>query len=424
MITQDQLNPEYLIEFMYHAAIGVAQTDLAGHTLMLNPVAIQLLMPLARPGDHLDNLFVTLDPLFPDLARLVGHAGARTGMLVDRHRIPLPASTRERGTPLCLSLSVVRVASDCLTITIEDVSATVTHEHLLGKQEAWINALYGGAARHGQVLLDKAGRIVSWDPHMERLTGFLSEDLIGRPYAALFAEDAMTDDRMNDRLMEVDRVGFSFAQNRMQRADRSVYWGHTMITCIPPALNRDGYELLVRDIDEHRETLESLLRAASSDPLTGLANRRALLEAADIEFDRHKRKPRDIGLLLIDIDHFKQINDTYGHPVGDKVIRNLAAVLLQSVRSIDVVARIGGEEFAVLLPSTDQTMAVLIAERIRSNAAAQRIVVSAAEINYRVSIGVARVTSEIQGLDDLIEAADHALYDAKHQGRDRISTRT
>lgn len=229
----------------------------------------------------------------------------------------------------------------------------------------------------------------------------------------------MTADRMIDRLDEVERVGLSIAEGWMQRVDGAVYWGHSVLTRVLPKLG-DGYSLLIRDINDRRETVESLLKAATSDPLTGVANRRALYEAADIEFARHARKPRDITLLLIDIDHFKQVNDTYGHPVGDEVIRNLASVLLQSVRSIDVVSRIGGEEFAVMLPSTDQAMAVRIAERIRSNVAGQRILAGSAEIEYRVSVGVARVSADMHGIDDLIMAADQALYDAKHQGRDRV----
>ncbi len=259
---------------------------------------------------------------------------------------------------------------------------------------------------------------------MEVLTGFSATKLAGQPYSSLFAQDAMTDDLMRDRLDEVDRVGLSVAEGRMLRGDGSVYWGHSIITRVPSELAPDAYALLIRDIDDRRETVESLVKAATSDPLTGVANRRALYEAADIELARYARKPRDIALLLIDIDLFKQVNDTHGHPVGDEVIRNLAAVLLRSVRSIDTVARIGGEEFAVMLPSTGQAMAVRVAERIRANVAAQRIVAGATEIEYRVSVGVAFVSPEMRGIDDLIMAADLALYDAKRQGRNRVCCRS
>lgn len=422
MITQAPQSVDHLLEFMYHAALGVVQTDLSGQVHMLNPVAVQLLMPLARQGDRLDNLFVTLDGCMPDLAQIVADARDRFGTVMDRHRIVLPSGVRGRSEPVYLSLSVFKVAADVLVATLEDVSSTVRQEQLLGKQEAWINTMYAGTSLHAQITIDGSGCIAGWSPQMERLTGFSAAELVGRPYLVLFAEDAMTEDRMNDRLDEVDRVGFSIAEGRMQRADGSVYWGHSLLTRLPSSLG-DGYALLIRDIDDRRETVESLLKAASSDPLTGVANRRALYEAADVEFARYARKPRDITLLLIDIDHFKHVNDTYGHPVGDAVIRNLASVLLHSVRSIDVVSRIGGEEFAVMLPSTDRAMAVRIAERIRTNVMAQCIVTGSTEITYRVSIGVAGVSADMHGIDDLIMAADLALYDAKRQGRDQVCCR-
>ena len=167
-------------------------------------------------------------------------------------------------------------------------------------------------------------------------------------------------------------------------------------------------------------TTGSLEGTATSDQLTGVANRRALYEAAELEFARYARKPRNISLLILDIDHFKKINDTYGHPVGDKVIRNLAMVMLKSVRSIDVVARFGGEEFAVLLPSTDIDMAHVIGERIRRNVEAELINIGEHQLSYRVSVGVAGVELGISGIEAMIEAADDAMYEAKHQGRNRV----
>lgn len=422
MIAADKLDPEHLMEFMYHAAIGVIHTDPDGQVRMLNPMAVQLLMPLARPDDPLDQLFATLEPVLPELPQMTRTAGERLGTLIERHRIALPTGMRGRSEPVVLALSVVRVASDSLIFTLEDVSVAVRQEQLLGKQEAWINALHAGTARHGQALLDAVGTIVRWNDGMQQLTGF-EDGIVGRSYGELFAADAITSDRIRDRLDEVDRSGISVAEGRMRRADGSIYWGHTTLFRLEPSLGMTGYTLLLRDISAQRETIESLLRAATSDQLTGVANRRALYEAADVEFARFARKPRAIALLMLDIDHFKRINDTHGHPAGDRVIRNLAGVLMRSVRSIDIVARIGGEEFAVLLPSTDQPMAVRIAERIRDNVAAQQVVAGNISIAYQVSIGIALVTPEMQGIDDLIMAADEALYEAKRSGRNRVCLR-
>ncbi len=412
---------EQLMEYLYHASMGVAQTDLSGRIRLINPIAVRLLMPLARRGDLLENLFVTLDPFLPDLRKMVENAPDRNGSVLRNCRIAMPNGLRGHAGPMYFSLSVVKVDHDALIVTIEDVSESVRHERLVSKHEAWINAVLSGASSHGQLLLDRDGRISSWNPAMQKLTGFAEAQVAGQPYSTLFAADAMTADRMSDRLAEVNQTGLSFSEGRMRRADGSEFWGHSVLMQNEASLGSAGYTLLVRDISDHRETVDSLLKAATSDQLTGVANRRALYEAAEIEFARHARKPRAISLLMIDIDHFKQINDTHGHPAGDQVIRDLAAVLLKSVRSIDVVARIGGEEFVVLLPSTDMTMAMRIAERVRGNVAKQNVIVGQQALNYRVSIGVASVSHDTRGLDDLIMQADAALYEAKRTGRDRVT---
>ena len=292
---------------------------------------------------------------------------------------------------------------------------------LINKQDAWINAMMAGVSLHALVQLDRHGKICGWNPGMAVLFGTGDDTFVGQPYASMFPADAITADRMYDRIEEVRHTGLSFTEGWMQRADGTRFWGHTLLTASEPGDQPSGFNLVVRDISDHRESMESLLKQATSDQLTGVANRRAFYEAADMELARHTRKPRAITLLLIDIDHFKQVNDTHGHPVGDQVIRNLAEVMLRSVRSIDVVARLGGEEFAVLLPSTDVAMGRRIAERIRANVAKQTVRAGQLAINYRVSIGVAAVDKGITSPDELIAAADQALYDAKRNGRDRVS---
>ncbi len=420
MIAQEQPRYEHLMEYLYQSSIGLVQTNLAGEVELINPVAVQLLMPLARKGDFLDNLFHTLDPYVPELQRLASAFSHDKGVLMKSHRIAMPTGIRGQAEPVHYALTLIKVAPDCLMASIEDVSTEVRREVLLNKQDAWINAMMAGVSRHALVQLDRDGVIRDWNPDVAALFGAPSDALVGQPYASLFPSDAITTDRMADRLDEVRQTGLSFTEGWMQRHDGSRFWGHTLLTASEPGPQPASFNLLVRDISEHRESMESLLKQATSDQLTGVANRRAFHEAAEVELARHQRKPRDITLLLIDIDHFKQVNDTYGHPVGDQVIRNLAEVMLRSVRSIDVVARLGGEEFTVLLPSTDVAMGRQIAERIRSNVAKQSVRAGQLSISYRVSIGVAGVDAEIGSPEDLIAAADHALYDAKRQGRDRV----
>ncbi len=420
MISGEQPQYEHLMEFLYQSAIGLVQTDLEGKVLLINPVGVKLLMPLAQHGDNLDNLFDTLAPFVSGLQRLAAKFPNKEGLLLKGYRIALPNGTRGQAQAVHYSLNLTKVAPDCLMASLEDVSADVRREMLLNKQDAWINAMMAGVSCHALVQLDRHGLIRGWNPDLAALFGANADAYVGQPYASLFPLDAITTDRMHDRLEEVRQTGLSFSEGWMQRVDGSRFWGHTLLTASEPGAQPSSFNLVVRDISDHRESMESLLKLATSDQLTGVANRRAFYEAADTELARHTRKPRDITLLLIDIDHFKQVNDSHGHPVGDQVIRNLAEVMLRSVRSIDVVARLGGEEFAVLLPSTDVAMGRQIAERIRVNVAQQSVRAGQLAISYRVSIGVASVDKSISSLDALIAAADQALYDAKRQGRDQV----
>ncbi len=420
MTASDSPSAEHLREFLYHAPVGVVETDMAGRVVLLNPVAIQLLMPLATSGDFLTNLWVTLDSLVPQLRSILESAPAHNGHLLTDFRIMLPAGLHGSADANCLSLSLVKVGPDTVITTIADISEAVKYEWLLGKQEARLNATMATPAQHAQVILAPDGTIVSWNASIQRLTGFDADQMLGKPYSQLFAADVITPDGMSDRLIEAQRTGVSFAEGKMLRAEGEPFLGQSIIFCIEPSLRSDGYVLLLRDTGEHRETIDALLKAVRSDQLTGLANRRGLQEAADLEFERYAIRPRDIALLMLDVDHFKQINDMYGHPVGDQVLRSLASAMLGSVRNIDVVARLGGEEFAVLLPSTDLQMAVRVAERIRARIAEQRVRAGDREISYRVSIGVAKFVGGMKGLDDLLAVADTALYRAKHEGRDRV----
>ncbi len=408
------------MEFVYRSQSGLVQTDPNGHIVTINPRAIALLMPLAKKGDVLDNLFTTLESVAPELRQLVTAFDRAYGTIVHQHRIVIASGIRGQTEPVFYALSLVRLEHGSLFAVIEDVSLQVRSERLLRKQEAWMNAMLAGVRDHAQTVVNADGEIVSWTPDLQRVTGYDEPQVTGKPYSVFFPPDGITVERVSDRLREADRAGLSFDEGWMQRADGTRFWSHSLLVPLEKNLRADCYSLVIRDITDSRESIESLLKAATSDQLTGVANRRALFEAAELEFARYALKPRDISLLIIDIDHFKRINDTYGHPVGDMVIRALALTLVRSVRSIDVIARLGGEEFAVFLPSTDITMAAEIARRIRRKIADERVIAGEETIRFQVSIGVAQVGPATSSLDALIAAADEALYDAKRGGRDQV----
>lgn len=165
-----------------------------------------------------------------------------------------------------------------------------------------------------------------------------------------------------------------------------------------------------------REREKELERLATTDELTGLCNRRVLYERMAAEIDRHLRYGHPLALLVLDLDNFKSINDTYGHQAGDQTLAAVGQVLRSHTRATDVAARCGGEEFAVLMPDTGLEGAAAAAERLR--ASVQRTV--AAPIPLTVSIGVAAVPPCPPDADALMAAADAVLYEAKRAGKDRV----
>jgi diguanylate cyclase (GGDEF)-like protein len=174
----------------------------------------------------------------------------------------------------------------------------------------------------------------------------------------------------------------------------------------------------VEDITDMVRLTTELRELARTDDLTGLANRRAFSEAAEGEFQRCRRFGSVATVLMIDIDHFKPINDTYGHQVGDEVLVALATILKRMARATDLPARFGGEEFVLLLVGTDLAGAAEMAERIRLEVARHVVTSTAGEIRFTVSIGIASFAEE--SWTAAIRKADQAMYRGKESGRNRV----
>lgn len=175
------------------------------------------------------------------------------------------------------------------------------------------------------------------------------------------------------------------------------------------------------NISERRRLARELAEQARSDPLTGLANRRVLVEGGQREFERCRRLGSSLSVVFLDLDHFKQVNDRHGHAGGDAVLRHVAEILRSESRHIDLVARYGGEEFCLVLPDCGIEAAHEIAERIRARVELERVRDPAgAEIRFTASFGVAAVTPKAEALEDLIHEADGAVYAAKTAGRNRV----
>lgn len=169
-----------------------------------------------------------------------------------------------------------------------------------------------------------------------------------------------------------------------------------------------------------RESQERLRTLASTDGLTGLANRRRFWAVAGSELQRSRRYGSHLSMILIDVDKFKRVNDTFGHDVGDQVLRELSRIGLENIRSFDLFARVGGEEFAMILPESNLETARKTAERLRLAVEDEAVKVGHHQVFMTISLGVAVLSADMSEVDDLYKAADQALYQAKKQGRNSV----
>lgn len=203
-------------------------------------------------------------------------------------------------------------------------------------------------------------------------------------------------------------VGHVFAPNTIH----AVVYVNTIISSI--GLTFGATAMVTRRLYLHLD------HVASHDPLTGLLNRHAVVQAAAREMARSARHAYPLSVLLLDIDHFKRVNDTYGHNAGDAVLRAFATAVLTALRRDDVLGRYGGEEFLALLPNSDRQAALAVAERTRAAISAMAVSYGGRTIAITTSIGVAEIAGHDASWDDAMRAVDTALYEAKRAGRDRV----
>lgn len=277
----------------------------------------------------------------------------------------------------------------------------------------------------GIIGIDSESRIVLFNKSAESMFGWLAEHVLGKDIGVL--------------LPERHRVAHpAYIAEFMQGDDVTRYMGKRNAHIV--GLRADGTEIplgatisriespsgmlmiaIVRDISDRMSFQDELERIANVDPLTGVLNRRAFLKRAENERQRSARYKQNISILLLDLDHFKSINDRYGHKAGDLALCNFSRICRQELRSTDIFARWGGEEFIALLVEADLDDAIDTAERIRTNTEKfsfrER---SHGDISFTVSIGVSTISGGQDTIENGIRRADDALYAAKRSGRNRV----
>ncbi|MDX5372655.1 MAG: diguanylate cyclase [Pseudomonadaceae bacterium] len=292
----------------------------------------------------------------------------------------------------------------------------------------------------GVVVVDRQFRVEVWNSFMENRSGRTPQEVLQKPFFELFPE--VEEDWFRHKVESVVTLGtpaFTIWEQRPYLVRFKNYqpitgqedfmYQNTTILPLHATNSRIEHVCLiiydVTDVAVNKNRLQAanqqLQHLSRTDRLTGLNNRGYWEEELRREYSRHRRYGSMASLVIFDIDHFKRINDSHGHPAGDKVIQLVADLVRQAIRDTDIAGRYGGEEFVVLLPDVDKVGARLFAERLRHLVEAQVVKHEGEEIRFTISLGVADLAPSSQDYQQLIDWADRALYQSKHGGRNRVT---
>jgi diguanylate cyclase (GGDEF)-like protein/PAS domain S-box-containing protein len=279
----------------------------------------------------------------------------------------------------------------------------------------------------GVIAADRGGRIVDLNHSAERLIGIERKAVIGRPIDEVLSAYPVLVELLGAPV--TGPAGISGHREMVIRADGiSKYYGLSYSLVATRRGDCLGRAVVLHEVTERVRLLEQARELANKDDLTGLANRRHFFDLVTRELERARRYDSPVSFILLDVDHFKQVNDTFGHRAGDLVLREVATACRRALRSSDVMGRFGGEEFAILLPHTGIDEATEVADRLRRVVESIRAGVNTygEGIAVTVSVGLAEFEGgssvHPDNLDTLLERADKALYQAKGLGRNMVVT--
>jgi len=307
-------------------------------------------------------------------------------------------------------------ADDGFVVTFVDTTEQMRARAALEREEEALRFIVDNAT--DMVSLHDADGVFAYvTPSCKRLLGWPPGELLGRALAG-YVEPADRESiarLLGKALSEGEKPGS--VVYRVRRNDGVLTWLETT-----GKTAKDGRVVCVtRDVSERIALEGRLHKLAAQDELTGLLNRRAFLERLNAELTRATRYQHPLAVLLLDLDKFKTINDAFGHHVGDQTLRHVAQIIRGEVRAVDVVARLGGEEFVVAFPETDEAAALTVAERIRT--ALHRVPVQSVQPRVLVTASIGIALAHPDSLpNELLQQADHAMYEAKKNGRNRVKS--
>ncbi len=400
---------EQLYELLYLLPVGVVAFDSSGSISRATPLSVQLMTPFVAMSD-MGNAFALLAPLAPNLAELIAADDGRSELL-SNHRSTLEAN----GSVTTVELSVHRPRQGYYVAVLSDATELVKREQELRRERDRIRLIVEVVREYAIYSLDRTGHIDSWNASGERLFGLTAAQAIGRRL-----DQVVTVERLPEVLDAAMFAGWRSTDGWALCSPGEPLYTDTMIsTLVDEAGVSEGFIIVTRDSTEMKRREEDLRHEADTDPLTQLANRRGFDTRADRLLQACAISGAPASVLMIDIDHFKRVNDTHGHDGGDVVLCAVAASLTGHIRSADVLARFGGEEFAILMPGADLGSAADRAEALRVAIADLAVEVAPGTVvQVNVSIGVAAYDGS---LDETLQRADAALYVAKNTGRNRVA---
>lgn len=411
-----------LLELLYLCPAAIVKFDAAGAITLMNPLGVQLLIPLSRDG-NIDNFFDAMGESAPEIREMAERFEHRVGRICDEHRVIHDVRSTKGTRSVLLSVTVQKTDTSVFVAVISDVTAAAKREQLVRTNEARLHAVFDGVKEYAICTVDANGIITSRNRAAERLEGYRSDEILGTSAEVLLPTAGSGRDSLALLLEAARENGSHEFEAWRVRKDGSRFWANSVISVLLDK-SRDtaiGFSIFTRDLTQRKRSEDQLLVMAATDPLTGAYNRRAFFDAAV----RAEQRWRDHGamatILMLDLDHFKLVNDTYGHDTGDEALRHFVAIVHGEVRSTDIIGRHGGEEFLVLLADTDELTAMRIADRIRERLATTPMAFDKQALTLSVSIGVAQLGIAAHDMASLIRAADGALYQAKEGGRNRAT---
>jgi PAS domain S-box-containing protein len=332
------------------APIGIIRFAADGRINLINPMAAQLVDPMAQRD--LSDAFATFAPIAPDLAAQVADFRAAAGTVLKSRRAEIPTPD---GSLLVISLTVQRVSQMTYMAVVRDVTHIIVQERLLFRDAQRFRAIIDGVRDYAIYVMDCEGHLTGWNRSIERIGAWHKGDVEARHIRDFFLSDDAALARVDCLLEMARRDGSAEAEGWRRRRNGSRFWASTTFTAHKDEKGEVWAIVgISRDFTERKRMEDELRVLATTDPLTGAFNRRHGHARLAEELKMRDRYRTPVCVLLIDIDHFKSINDRFGHEVGDSALRALAARCTNSLRVVDIFIRWGGEEFLAILTSTTE----------------------------------------------------------------------